>query len=227
MSKTSDQDIFSWLNQPSISSVASCQATGSLTVDEAETILKTAHVWPDGYPDAMKKDAKSVRFHYRKTNSDQAINAFANILIMYRSTILNKYSSSVSDYPYLQQYLISNHLGLTQYPHTNTIIYKNATTMARATPHANPGGASSAPAANATQTATLDGPANGDEDNSDNESSSGNDDNSSNIVSTISRNSINKMNSADDTKCKSMLMKSKYSTSSRYLSKVLEDSRKL
>ncbi len=126
MNKHQEQDLYAFLDRPAVSSVAVCTEADTFVVDEADTLLRTAYAWPTGYPDDKKSSATRIRFHYRRTNHEQAKSAFQSILAIYRAHHLSKNSTLTAKYPHLKDYLIADPLGLKEYPISDTVIYYNA-----------------------------------------------------------------------------------------------------
>ena len=103
--------IFSWLNQPAVSAVATCTEASPSQEDVADTLLAAAYEWPHNYPDAHKKEALRIRFHFQRVNQEQAKKAFQNIMVMYREHLLFKNKTLVEKWTFFQKYLIENPLG--------------------------------------------------------------------------------------------------------------------
>ena len=95
----SDDDVFSFLDQPSLGAAATPESASHI-VDECNTLMKEDRCWPIDYPPKKKSAEHCIRFHYRLTNKSQAKAAFRSILLMYSRHVLKENHSLEEDYPF-------------------------------------------------------------------------------------------------------------------------------
>ena len=78
--KKPEKNQFSFLYEPSQTSVAVSTETNSLTKDVAQVRLDNNYVWPEGFPEEKKKKDNAVRVHFQVTNAIQCKRDLESVL---------------------------------------------------------------------------------------------------------------------------------------------------
>ena len=132
MSKRHEEDdLFAYWDTTVISAYHACPETDKLVIDEADTKLKSARTYPIGFKDRAKNPDKRIRIRYHNTNDTQAEAAFHHIMLMYRRHVIKSNPVVTQTYPFLEDYLIRDPLGVLPHEVDDARIYKNASKLVR------------------------------------------------------------------------------------------------
>ena len=82
--------VYSFLNKPAVSSVATPLRTTTSEYDDTEVTLKQHNVYPPDYPEHKKGD-NGIRIFYLTINTDQAESAFRSVVKIYEKHVLKNF----------------------------------------------------------------------------------------------------------------------------------------